>query len=59
MLGLLLYCRSGFEKDLAAEVQDKASQLNVFGYVEIDCRFWIYSLSMLSAGRGRQTSQRA
>jgi 23S rRNA (cytidine2498-2'-O)-methyltransferase len=35
MLGLLLYCRSGFEKDLAAEVQDKASQLNVFGYVKL------------------------
>jgi 23S rRNA (cytidine2498-2'-O)-methyltransferase len=35
MMGLLLYCRSGFEKDLAAEVQDKASQLNIFGYAKL------------------------
>lgn len=32
MAGLLLYCRSGFENDVANEVQDKASQLEVFGY---------------------------
>lgn len=32
MAGLLLYCRAGFESDLANEVQDKASQLGVYGY---------------------------
>lgn len=32
MAGLLLYCRSGFENDVANEVQEKASQLEVFGY---------------------------
>ncbi|MFQ3191169.1 MAG: 23S rRNA (cytidine2498-2'-O)-methyltransferase [Paraglaciecola sp.] len=32
MSGLLLYCRSGFENDVANEVQDKAIQLEVFGY---------------------------
>ena len=36
MLGLLLYCRSGFEKDLANEIQDKASQLNVYGFVKVE-----------------------
>lgn len=34
MAGLALYCRSGFEKDLANEVQDKAAKLNIFGYPE-------------------------
>ncbi|WP_289031979.1 23S rRNA (cytidine(2498)-2'-O)-methyltransferase RlmM [uncultured Paraglaciecola sp.] len=34
MAGLVLYCRSGFENDVANEVQDKASLLNVYGYVE-------------------------
>lgn len=34
MSGLLLYCRSGFENDVANEVQDKASQLEVFGYAQ-------------------------
>ena len=29
MAGLLLYCRSGFESDVANEVQEKASQLDV------------------------------
>ncbi|MBU3001800.1 23S rRNA (cytidine(2498)-2'-O)-methyltransferase RlmM [Paraglaciecola arctica] len=32
MAGLLLYCRSGFENDVANEVQDKASRLDIFGY---------------------------
>lgn len=32
MSGLLLYCRSGFESDVANEVQDKAGKLEVFGY---------------------------
>ncbi|MFT2090991.1 23S rRNA (cytidine(2498)-2'-O)-methyltransferase RlmM [Paraglaciecola sp. 2405UD69-4] len=34
MAGLVLYCRSGFENDVANEVQEKASKLDVFGYVE-------------------------
>jgi len=36
MQGLLLYCRSGFEKDLANEIQDKASQLAVYGYAKVE-----------------------
>ena len=32
MAGLLTYCRAGFENDLANELQDKASQLEIFGY---------------------------
>ncbi|MGS2721597.1 23S rRNA (cytidine(2498)-2'-O)-methyltransferase RlmM [Paraglaciecola aestuariivivens] len=32
MAGLLAYCRSGFENDLANEIQAKAAQLEVFGY---------------------------
>lgn len=35
MLGILLYCRSGFEKDLAGEIQDKASRLNIYGYPQV------------------------
>jgi 23S rRNA (cytidine2498-2'-O)-methyltransferase len=34
MAGLLLYCRSGFENDVANEVQAKASELEVFGYAK-------------------------
>ena len=29
---LILYCRSGFENDCAAEIQDKANLLGIFGY---------------------------
>ena len=35
MAGLLLYCRSGFENDVANEVQEKAALLEVFGYTKI------------------------
>jgi len=44
--GLLAYCRAGFEKDLANEIQEKAANLSVFGfprlksntgYVEFEC----------------------
>ena len=34
MAGLLLYCRSGFENDVANEVQEKAALLEVFGYTK-------------------------
>ena len=34
MAGLLLYCRSGFENDVANELQEKAAQLEVFGYAK-------------------------
>ncbi|WP_372882468.1 23S rRNA (cytidine(2498)-2'-O)-methyltransferase RlmM [Psychromonas sp.] len=34
MLGILLYCRPGFENDCANEVQDKATALEVFGFVK-------------------------
>jgi 23S rRNA (cytidine2498-2'-O)-methyltransferase len=32
MAGLLLYCRAGFESDVANEVQDKANLLEIYGY---------------------------
>jgi len=34
MLGILLYCRPGFENDCANEIQDKASELEVFGFIK-------------------------
>ncbi|WP_094751858.1 23S rRNA (cytidine(2498)-2'-O)-methyltransferase RlmM [Psychromonas sp. CD1] len=34
MLGILLYCRPGFENDCANEIQDKAGALNVFGFIK-------------------------
>lgn len=34
MLGILLYCRPGFENDCANELQDKAIALEVFGFVK-------------------------
>ena len=35
MAGLALYCRTGFEKDLANEVLEKSAELNVYGYPEL------------------------
>ena len=35
MKQLLLYCRSGFEKECAAEIQDKAAQYDVFGFCKL------------------------
>ncbi len=34
MAGILAYCRSGFENDLANEIQDKAAKLEVYGYAQ-------------------------
>ncbi|WP_394128879.1 23S rRNA (cytidine(2498)-2'-O)-methyltransferase RlmM [Shewanella maritima] len=34
MKNLVLYCRAGYEKDCAAEIQDRAAQLNVGGFVK-------------------------
>lgn len=34
MLGLLLYCRPGFENDCANEIQAQATELEVFGYIK-------------------------
>ena len=34
MLGILLYCRPGFENDCANEIQDKASEREVFGFIK-------------------------
>lgn len=36
MKQLLLYCRSGFEKECAAEIQDKTAQNNLFGYCKLE-----------------------
>ncbi|MGF1747503.1 MULTISPECIES: 23S rRNA (cytidine(2498)-2'-O)-methyltransferase RlmM [Vibrio] len=35
MKQLMLYCRSGFEKECAGEIQDKATQLEVFGFPRV------------------------
>lgn len=35
MKQLLLYCRAGFEKECAAEIQDHATQFGVFGYCKL------------------------
>ncbi len=32
---LALYCRAGFEKEAAAEITDKATQLNIFGFARV------------------------
>lgn len=32
MKQVMFYCRSGFEKECAGEIQDKATQLEVFGF---------------------------
>lgn len=32
MKGLLCYCRAGFEKDLATELEDKSSRLQIYGF---------------------------
>lgn len=34
MLGILLYCRPGFENDCSNELQDKASELEIFGFIK-------------------------
>ena len=36
LTSLLLYCRAGFENDLANEVQHKATELEVYGYSKFD-----------------------
>lgn len=35
MKQVMLYCRSGFEKECAGEIQDKATQLEVFGFPRV------------------------
>lgn len=35
MKQVMLYCRSGFEKECAGEIQDKANQLEVFGFPRV------------------------
>ncbi|CAE6923912.1 Belongs to the class I-like SAM-binding methyltransferase superfamily. RNA methyltransferase RlmE family. RlmM subfamily [Vibrio sp. B1ASS3] len=35
MKQLMLYCRSGFEKECAGEIQDKATQLEVYGFSRV------------------------
>ena len=44
MKQLLLYCRSGFEKECAGEIQDKAGQQEVFGFCKLtkDSAFVIF-----------------
>ncbi|MFA0698574.1 23S rRNA (cytidine(2498)-2'-O)-methyltransferase RlmM, partial [Vibrio sp. 10N.222.49.C9] len=35
MKQVILYCRAGFEKDCAGEIQDKANNLEVFGFPRV------------------------
>lgn len=32
---IILYCRSGFEKECAAEITDKAAELSIFGFAKV------------------------
>ncbi len=32
---IALYCRSGFEKECAAEITEKAAQLEIFGFARV------------------------
>lgn len=32
---ILLYCRQGFEKECAGEIQDKATQVEVYGFPRV------------------------
>lgn len=32
---IILYCRSGFEKECAAEITDRAMQIGVYGYAKV------------------------
>lgn len=32
---IILYCRSGFEKECAAEITDKAAQFSIFGFAKV------------------------
>ncbi|WP_299002733.1 23S rRNA (cytidine(2498)-2'-O)-methyltransferase RlmM [uncultured Shewanella sp.] len=34
MINLFLFCRAGYEKECAAEIQDRAAQLNIGGFVK-------------------------
>lgn len=33
---LALYCRPGFEKELAAEISEKAAELGIFGFARVE-----------------------
>lgn len=35
MKHVLIYCRSGFEKECAGEIQDKANDLELFGFPRV------------------------
>ena len=35
MTAIVLYCRPGFEKECGAEIQEKASWNEVYGYLEL------------------------
>lgn len=36
MKQVMLYCRAGFEKDCAGEVQEKATNIEVFGFPRLE-----------------------
>ena len=38
MKQLMLYCRAGFEKECAGEIQDKAARLEVYGYPKLKAK---------------------
>ncbi len=33
---ILLYCRQGFEKECAGEIQDKATEVEVYGFPRVE-----------------------
>lgn len=36
MAGVILYCRAGFENDTANEIQQKAAELDIYGFVKLN-----------------------
>lgn len=54
---LALYCRIGFEKELAAEITDKASELGVFGFARVENNSGYVIFECFQAGK-RITSQK-
>jgi 23S rRNA (cytidine2498-2'-O)-methyltransferase len=54
---LLLYCRGGFEKDLAVEIQDKAAQLGVYGFAKIEPDSGYVVFQCYQDGEGEQLAK--
>ncbi len=54
---LLLYCRQGFEKECAAEITDKASRLEVYGFARVREQSAYVIFECQQPGQARQLLQ--